>query len=227
MNPAGIFFVNHQKYDNLTDEEVVQRVLHSEKQMYEVILHRYSRRLYHIINSILKEPEASKEALQLTYVKAYEKLSQFTGRSGFGTWFTRIAINESLKGLKREKRLANRSGNDLQVFPEYHYRIHNEYDGNPEANIIWNEIRYTLDTAIRSLPEKYRIVFVMREIKEMNVEDTALSLNISMVNVKVRLHRAKILLRELLRKYRLDEESFPGNRYVFSCGTSTVYSYGE
>lgn len=196
------------KFDNLTDEDVVQCILDSDKQMYGVILNRYNRQLYRVIYSILNEQEASREALQYTHVKAYEKLSQFEGRSGFGTWLTRIAINEAIRYLNRKKRYVFREvfETDNSGSVAFGYRSYD--DDNPEFKTIQKEIRMILKATIESLPDKYRLVFMMREVEGLNVEETAQCLNISTVNVKVRLCRAKNLLRNALQKKKLDTVTY-------------------
>lgn len=200
--------IDYKRYGHLTDEDVVERVLNGEKQMFEIVLRRNDRQLYYMIYSILKNQDDTKDALQFTYVKAYEKLYQFKGSSGFGTWLTRIAINESLKKLKRNKRFSNHQIIDPDTFsPAHSYDM--EDMSNPERIIIRCEIRKILEQAIDSLPDKYRMVFKMREVDGFNVEETANNLNLTSVNVKVRLSRAKRILRDELKKQQLVEELIP------------------
>lgn len=206
MNTVNGFAIDKRKYDHLSDEDVVARILNSDKQMYGVIFHRYNQRLYRIIYSILNEREASKEALQFTHMKAYEKLRQFEGRSGFGTWLTRIAINEAIRKTNAKNRYVFRDAFNSETSDEVEYSFQSGNDGNPEFRTIQLEIRSILKKAIESLPDKYKTVFMMREVDGMNVEETARYLNISAVNVKVRLCRAKNLLREMLHKQKLDTE---------------------
>ena len=200
--------IDYKRYGHLTDEDVVERVLKGEKQMFEVVLRRNDQRLYYMIYSILKNQDDTKDALQFTYVKAYEKLYQFKGSSGFGTWLTRIAINESLKKLKRKKRFSNHQIIDPDTFSPVHSSDMEEMS-NPERVTIRCELRKILEQAIDSLPDKYRMVFKMREVDGFNVEETANSLNLTSVNVKVRLSRAKRILREALKKQHLVEELIP------------------
>lgn len=202
------------RFGHLTDEDVIERVLNGQKQIFEVVLRRNDQQLYYTIYSILKNADDAKDVLQLTYVKAYEKLYQFKGSSGFGTWLTRIAINEALRKLKKTQQLSDHEIIDSDTFlPEYSSGM-NEWS-NPENVAIRSELRDILEQAINSLPDKYRTVFKMREMEGYNVEETANSLNLTSVNVKVRLSRAKGILRKLLRKQRLIRELIPQGQYSY------------
>lgn len=214
MNMSNASVYDKSKTENLTDEDVVRYILDSDKQMYDVILNRYNQRLYRVIYSILNEQEASKETLQHTHVKAYEKLGQFEGRSGFGTWLTRIAINEAIRYLNRRKRYIFHNAMVSENPGEGEYNVSGYDEMNPEFITIQKEIRQILKNAIEALPDKYKRVFMMREVDGLNVEETARSLQISPVNVKVRLSRAKNLLRNMLQNQNPDTVTFRGGIYV-------------
>jgi RNA polymerase sigma-70 factor (ECF subfamily) len=188
----------------LTDEEIVNRVLGGEKELYELIIRRHNRRLFRIGISIVKDDYEAEELMQETYVKAYEKLHQFQQRSAFGTWLTRIMINEALIKMKRNQRFVYDSKllqNDNLSQP-YHMKT-------PEHVTINNELKTILEKAILNLPEKYRMVYVMREVERMNVEEASSILNISDANVKVRLNRAKAMLREQITRQYEETDVFP------------------
>ena len=178
------------KETNLTDEQLVERILQGEKHLYEKIMRKYNQRLYRVAMSIIKDDTEAEDLMQTTYLKAYSQLHTFQNKSGFSTWLTRILINESLqqkKKLMREKKL-------LMENEETHFNT-------PLKGLMNEELKTLLERSISQLPDKYRTVFVMREIEELSTSETMETLNLSESNVKVRLNRAKALLREHLGSY--------------------------
>jgi RNA polymerase sigma-70 factor (ECF subfamily) len=188
--------------DTLSDEEVVSRVLGGEKELYELIMRRHNQRLFKISRAYVKDGDEAEDVVQEAYIKAYEQLPRFEKRSKFSTWLTRILINQALGHIKRNNRFSliasspvenkkyNTGGRDFQT-PNRE---------NPAERVMNNELKSILEQAIDELPEKYRSVFVMREIEEMSVAETSECLRISKANVKVRLNRAKEMLKARIGK---------------------------
>jgi RNA polymerase sigma factor (sigma-70 family) len=131
--------------------------------------------------------------MQVAYINAYENLEKFGFRSSFSTWLTRIFINECLLRLRKRKKSISMNDENMENVMKQ-----DQEPRTPVSATVNSELRSILNDAIRRLPEKYRTVFVMREIENMNVAETKECLNISEVNVKVRLNRAKAMLRDLL-----------------------------
>ena len=173
-----------------SDEEVVKRILQGETALYEILIHRYNQRLYRICRAILRNNSEARDVVQHTYALAYEHLNQFAGRAKFSTWLTTIAINEA--SLRR------RRANRLDSLEEESTMERSEASFSPEEQFSLSETRQILESMIDALPEKYRLVQVMRDVEEMSVAETAECLEISQENVKVRLHRARNLLRKRL-----------------------------
>ena len=113
-------FIDLKAYDSCPDELIAERIVSGESALFEVIMRRYNQRLFRIQRSYIQDEEAVKDTLQVTYIKAYEHLHTFRGDSRFSTWITRIAINEALKSLAREKRYTKLHVDDS-------YLTHNEY----------------------------------------------------------------------------------------------------
>lgn len=191
---------------SITDESIIGRVLGGEKQAYEVIIRRYNGRLYKIARTYVKDEDAIEDILQETYVKAYENLGKFEGRSKLSTWLTRILINEALTSINKSSKLDSFS--DRIALPDI------KKVQSAEQQVIRKNIGQIIEKAIDSLPQKYSSVFVMREIEGMNIREVAHALDISEENVKVRLFRAKKSLQEVLRKSMdgLNLYSFGGQR---------------
>ena len=180
----------------LSDEEVVVRVLAGETGMFEVVMRRHNQRLYSVARAILRNDGEAEDVMQDAYVRAYEHLNQFAGRAKFSTWLTRIAVHEALARQRRGNRyqelepMSEREGDPMDRFASL--------TPNPEQQASNSEIRRLLEEAVDNLPDSYRTVFMLRDIEEMSTTDAADVLEITEENVKVRLHRARALLRKSL-----------------------------
>ena len=189
--------------DTISDYEIITRILHGEKNLYSIIVRRYNQRLYRVAMSIINDDSEVEDVMQVAYINAYENLGKFAFKASFSTWLTRILINECLLRLKKRGKSINM--NDVTMDNEI-YQKHSIEVQTPVAKMLNSELKYALDKAIRQLPEKYRTVFIMREIEDMNVAETQACLDISEVNVKVRLNRAKSLLKESLSVFYKRED---------------------
>ncbi len=162
-----------------------------------------SGRVYRTALRITGNKQDAEDALQETYIKAYHSLPKFENRSSLATWLHRIAVNEALMVLRTHK--------TLTVSVEDPYPSNNESEGEemeitdfcclPETELLTNESRQFLDEAVQNLPEQFRVVFVMRDIEGLSIRETAEVLGISENNVKIRLMRARLSLRQKLSKY--------------------------
>jgi RNA polymerase sigma-70 factor (ECF subfamily) len=190
-------------YELLKDEEIVDLILKGRTTLYELLIRKFNLRLYRISMSIINNDMGAEDVMQTAYINAFLQLESFQNKSSFGTWLTRIVINESLlykkKQAKREQLIA---GN-----PEKERHSEN----NPLKELMNQELKTLLETAVSNLPEKYRLVFVMREMEEMSTQETMDILQLSESNVKVRLNRAKEMLRNDLSDYYKSEQVFAFN----------------
>lgn len=175
----------------MSDEMLVRFILDGDKRLFEQLIRRYNQRLYRLGMTLLGDAAEAEDAMQAAYIKAYEHLERFEQRSSFGTWLTRIMINEC---LQRKRRQELRRGHVISPFTM----------NSPDHILANKELNALLEEAIARLPEKYRTVFVLREIEDMSVRETGEALEIGEANVKVRLNRAKVMLREYLGGYMRD-----------------------
>jgi RNA polymerase sigma-70 factor (ECF subfamily) len=176
----------------LTDAEVVRRVLGGEPALFEVLMRRYNQRLYRAVRSVLRDDRECEDAMQQAWLGAYSHLDQFEGTAAFSTWLTRIALNEALGRVRRGSRLAM-----VETALEEDDRMSTEAQ-DPEGQVANRELGRMLEEAIDELPERSRSVFMLREVEGLSTADTALSLGVSEEVVKVRLHRARLTLRDRL-----------------------------
>lgn len=198
-------FVSHEKYTEFSDEELVTHIQNGNTRLFEVILRRYNQRLYRIIRSYLGSDEDTKDVLQTAYIKAYENLDQFRGDARFGTWLTRITINQALKAVNKQKRYSDLHKVRDDGEPGH---THRSTSVNPEQKAVQSDLKKLLENAVETLEPKYRSVYIMREIEQMNTRETAECLEISEGNVKVRLHRARQMLRDELEEKVADKDIF-------------------
>lgn len=176
----------------LSDEEIVTQIINGEKHLYETLIRKYNLRLYRISRSIVNDDSVVEDIMQTAYVNAYMNLAGFKNKSSFSTWLTKILINESLLYKKRKIKL------DQILTEKQETDYHSE---TPLKGLMNSELKTILERSIAGLPEKYRLVFVMREIEEMNIDETMATLNLTESTVKVRLNRAKEMLRNNLSGY--------------------------
>ena len=178
----------------LPDTVLIERVLLGEKKLFEVVIRRYNQRLYRIGMSVLGSDVEAEDAMQTAYINAYEHLSRFEKRASFATWLTRIMLNQCYEQKRRNQLIKTHLPQPLNLVNMK----------TPANVLVEKELNRLLEQAIGRLPEKYRLVFVMREIEDMSVRDTSEALDIEEPNVKVRLNRAKTMLREDLNGYIKD-----------------------
>jgi RNA polymerase sigma-70 factor, ECF subfamily len=182
-------------FANLSDEETVARVLAGDTALFEIIMRRYNQLLYRVARSILHNEGEAEDVMQDAYVRAYQHLGQFAGRSEFRTWLTRIAVHEALARLRREKRYQA---------PPADTATADSMDGlassqrSPERHAADSELRNLLQQSIVTLPESYRCVYVLRDVEQLSVEEVSGILDLSESTVKVRLHRARRALRKMI-----------------------------
>lgn len=176
----------------LPDDEIARRVVAGEIDLFEVLMRRHNPRVYRAIRGILRSEAEVEDAMQQAYLHAYAHLGEFRGDSTFSTWLLRIAVNEGLGRLRGRDRLVLLD--DLSAPPE------EEASGreSPEDRAAAREAMGMLEKAIDRLPLALRTVYLLREVDGLSTGDAADVLGISPEAVKVRLHRARLALRDLV-----------------------------
>ncbi len=190
----------------LSDEDAVRRVLAGDAASFELLMRRYNQRIFRAVRSIVGNDLEAEDIVQDAYVRAFEHLGQFAHRAKFSTWLTRIAIHEATARRRRQKSMQPVDLSDsknLGIEP----LMENQ---TPEQHASNRELGGILTRAIDDLPDELRTVFTMRMVDELDTEETAACLDITEANVKVRLHRARSLL-----KQRIDEQIGAGVRQVY------------
>lgn len=189
--------MQNQNDKQLTDTEVIIRVINGEKSLYELIVRRFNSHLYKIGRSYNFNHEDTQDLMQDTYVDAFKSLSQFEQRSNFKTWLIRIMLNNC---YHKKQKLSFKNEHPQEIINEKSTPMFNSEDNDTNKQIHNRVLGYIIEKSLEEIPDEYRLVFSLREITGFNVAETAELLNISQSNVKVRLSRAKTMLRNEIEK---------------------------
>jgi len=193
---ASAALLHQAKNEEWSDEQVVARVLAGDTALYELLMRRHNQRLYRVARAILRDDAEAEDVMQDAYVRAYQNLGTFEGRAKFSTWLTRIAVHEALARCQKRSRFQSLDDSNSQYGDVMNAATSS--DRSPEQKSYDQELSVVLEKAVLSLPDDYRMVFVLRDVEGMSTEETAQSLNLTQENVKVRLHRAHAKLRKEL-----------------------------
>lgn len=167
------------------------------------LVNEYSLHIYRLALRMLGNPQDAEDVLQSTFLNALRALPKFESRSSLSTWLYRIAVNEALMVVRKRKPQISltpvneegdedEDGEELQIVDWGHL---------PESELLSNEARQHVDQAIQHLPETLKVVFLLRDVEGLSIEETAAALRISQAAVKTRLLRARLHMREDLSNY--------------------------
>ena len=184
--------------DGLDDMALVDLARHRNELAIRTIVRRHNQRLFRAARAILRNDGDAEDVVQASYVKAFTHLENFRGEAQLSTWLTRIALNEALGRVRRQRPTtgieqidieSQRGGAQVIAFPTIQTPL------DPETEMSRMEVRHLLERAVDELPALFRAVFVLRDIEGLSIEETALQLALKPETVKTRLHRARRLLR--------------------------------
>lgn len=183
----------------MQDEQIVSDVISGNVNAFELLILKYQSRIFNTVLNIVKRREVAEDIVQDTFMKAYEKLSSLNNRETFYPWIKRIAINLSLNTFEREKRVLDveREDNDYSFFEQI------AGGEAPEETALREELRKYVRMFVDSLPDKLRVVIVMREIEDMSYEEISEIMNIPLGTVRSRLFNARTYIKERLIKQGL------------------------
>jgi RNA polymerase sigma factor (sigma-70 family) len=182
------------------DWSIARRIATGDKGAFKYLMRRYNRRLYRLARATLRNDSEAKDALQEAYIRAYRSMSQFRGESALSTWLSRLVLNECgarrRRSARREKIMPIVSADDVAD------RILGIADSNeqPDQALARAQIRNVLERKVSNLPDAFRVVFVLRSVEELSVEEVATILDIPEETVRSRHFRAKGILREAVAR---------------------------
>ncbi len=188
-------------HNGFDEASLVARAKAGDANAFSELVRHYDRRVFRMAKQITQNDDDAEDVLQEAFLKAYTHLDDFQGNSKFYTWIVRIAVNEAL--MKLRKRRSDRSvplDEPIDTGEDEVAREIAVWDENPEETYSREELAELLDEAIQSLKPAYRTVFILRDIEELSIEETAEALGLSISAVKSRLLRARLQLREKLTR---------------------------
>lgn len=169
------------------DEEIVAKVIAGHTPLFAVLMRRHNQRLYRAARSILRDDIEAEDAVQEGYFSAFRALASFEGRASFGSWLMKIVVHEAVRRRRRQK--ASQLSENAEPAAS---------EPSPEHAVAVREMTLVLESAIDSLPDGYREVLMLRDVAEASTAEAAEALELSEENVRVRLHRARELVRNAI-----------------------------
>lgn len=202
--------INIAPLEQFTDNDLIERVVHNEVPLFEVLVRKYNSYLYKVGRSYGYHHQDVEDLMQDTYVNAYQNLKDFNNKSSFKTWLVRIMLNNCYR--KSQKAFAKNEFATENSELEKTTLMYSEVSFNDTERTVGNrEVNMIIEKAVKHIPLNYRLVFSLREISGFSVTETAKTLNITETNVKVRLNRAKAMLRKEVTKMYSPEDIFQFN----------------
>jgi RNA polymerase sigma-70 factor (ECF subfamily) len=183
----------------LSEEILIRRVRNGERELFYELIRPYERRIYAAAFGIVHNPADAEDVAQEAVLKAFKNLRQFRAEARFSTWLLQITVNEA-RMRRRKQQASHFEPMDARAIEEGNYTPRDFADWReiPSETLERKEVREALTRALASLNEIYRDVFVLRDVEHLSIEETAKTLGISPANVKTRLLRARLMLRDLL-----------------------------
>jgi RNA polymerase sigma-70 factor (ECF subfamily) len=180
------------------DAETVARVQNGDLDAFEDLVTRHNRRVYRTLLGILGSQEEARDAMQDTFVKAFQHLGEFQGRSKFSTWLVSIASNTGLQLLRDRKPMQSLDGDFSEADESFRPRQIRAWTEDPEQLYSRTETRTLVEEGVMKLPAKYRVVLMLRDIEQLSIEEAAAALGLGIPALKSRHLRGRLMLREAL-----------------------------
>lgn len=203
------------------DETLVQKVIKGNTGLFETLIRKYNSVLYKIARSFGFNHHDAEDLMQDTHISAYTALGQFEGRSSYKTWICRIMANKCI--YKSKYGYSKNEFPSDQVFQSYNQPMQLKNENQTERVFLNRELANVLEASLQNIPPIYRSVFVLREVEGLSVADTADILNITPINVKVRLNRAKSLLQKQIEQFYSGSEIYSFNLIYCDAIVNRVY----
>lgn len=184
------------------DETLVGLARNGDEAAIRTLIKRHNQRLFRVARGVVRDDAEAEDIVQETYVRAFTNLHSFRGEALLSTWLTRIALNEALGRVRRRRPRAELAELDtgsgvnegsLTMFPSL-------MPANPETEAARSQVRQLLEHFVDRLPDPFRMVFILRDVQGLSIEETATHLSIKAETVKTRLHRARKMMRAAIEE---------------------------
>jgi RNA polymerase sigma-70 factor (ECF subfamily) len=180
------------------DGDLVERARTGDRDAFEELVRRHHQRVYRTLLAVTGNKEDAEDLAQTTFLKAFEHVGEFHGTAKFSTWLTRIAVNEGLQRLRARKPMVSLDETGPDENEDFRPREVRAWGETPEQALSRSEIRAVVEQELMHLPEKYRMVVMLRDLEDLSTEETARALGLGIAVVKTRLLRGRLMLRERL-----------------------------
>jgi RNA polymerase sigma-70 factor (ECF subfamily) len=200
MAEANVVLNNPGQAGSSREQDLIARVQRGQNELFYELVRPYERRVYAAALAILRNEGDAEDVAQEAVLKAFANIRQFRAEARFSTWLIQITVNEALMRRRRERTVvmegidAHRDDDGIDYAP----RDFADWREIPSEVLERKEVRQRLSEALATLDRKYREVFVLRDMEQLNIQETAAALGISVASVKTRLLRARLMLRDLL-----------------------------
>jgi RNA polymerase sigma-70 factor (ECF subfamily) len=206
-------------FEQYTDIGIIQKILEGEVALFEILIRRNNPFLYKTGRSYNYSHEDTQDLMQDTFIDAYTHLAKFENRASFKTWIIKIML---YKCFQKRQKAAFKNEMSFERIGQSGSMLKNESNTDTNKTIMNRELSSVIENALQKIPLDYRMVFSLRELNGLNVAETAGALDISEANVKVRLNRAKAMLRKEIEKSYSTEDIFEFNLVYCDIITTNV-----
>ena len=210
-----------KNFEQYSDIEIIKRILNGETALYEILIRRNNAALYKTGRCYNYSHEDTQDLMQDSFINAYCNLKNFDNRSSFKTWLIKIMLNNC---YHKQQKFSFKKEAAIEVSERAKPAFTNQKSLDTNSTIVNKELNSVIENALQRLPLDYRLVFSLREINGLNVSETAEALNITPSNVKVRLNRAKAILRKEIERSYSPEEIFEFNAVYCDAIVNSVMS---
>ena len=193
--------LNNPAAETTREQDLIARVQRGQNDLFYELVRPYERRVYAAALAILRNESDAEDVAQEAMLKAFANIRQFRAEAKFSTWLIQITVNEALMRRRRERTVVMEGIDDRRNSEDeadYAPRDFADWREIPSEALERKEVRQKLAEALGTLDRKYREVFVLRDMEQLNIQETAEALGISVASVKTRLLRARLMLRDLL-----------------------------
>lgn len=206
-------------FEQYTDIEIIQKILQGETALFEILIRRNNPFLYKTGRSYNYNHQDTQDLMQDTYLDAYSHLTQFENRSSFKTWIIKIMLNNC---YRKKQKFSSKNEVPYEITDKSIPMFSNQPFNDANKTIMNRELSSAIENALQQVPVDYRMVFSLRELNRLTIAETAEALDISEANVKVRLNRAKAMLRKEIEKTYTAEDIFEFNLVYCDALTNSV-----
>ena len=199
MSESNVLMNNPELAGDTSEQDLIARVQRGHHELFYELVRPYERLVYAAALAILRNEADAEDVVQEAVLKALANIRQFRAESRFSTWLIQITVNEALMRRRRQRtRVVESIDDHRDEEGEYRPRDFADWREIPSEALERKEVRQKLAEALGSLDRKYREVFMLRDMEQLNIQETAETLGISIASVKTRLLRARLMLRDLL-----------------------------